>query len=93
HLLMIPDLLRYFLSGEMHSEFTNASTTQALNPATGLWDERLLTAIGIDPAIMLPPVQPGTAVGALSESIAQELGTAAIPLIAVGEHDTASAVA
>ncbi|GGD65420.1 rhamnulokinase [Paenibacillus nasutitermitis] len=93
HLLMIPDLLRYFLTGEMHSEFTNATTTQAFNPTTGKWDERLLSAVGVNSAIMLPPVQPGTEVGRLSEAVTRELGVAAIPLIAVGEHDTASAVA
>jgi rhamnulokinase len=93
HLLMIPDLLRYFLSGDMYSEFTNATTTQAFNPTAGDWDEGLLSAIGIDRNILLPPVKPGSVVGRLRDSVAQEFGVPAITLIAVGEHDTASAVA
>ncbi|WP_274650437.1 rhamnulokinase [Paenibacillus humicola] len=92
-LLMIPDLLRYFLSGEMHGEFTNATTTQAYNPTTGGWDDRLLAAAGVSRKLLPDPVRPGTPVGRLSQPVAEELGVTAIPLIAVGEHDTASAVA
>ena len=92
-LLMIPDLLRYFLTGEMHSEFTNTTTTQLFNPIRGDWDDRLIGAIGIDRKLFLPPVQPGTRVGRLRPEVTAELGVPAIPLIAVGEHDTASAVA
>lgn len=92
-LLMIPDLLRYFLTGEMHSEFTNTTTTQLFNPIRGDWDDRLIGVIGIDRKLFLPPVQPGTRVGRLRPEVTAELGVPAIPLIAVGEHDTASAVA
>ena len=92
-LLMIPDLLRYFLSGEMHSEFTNATTTQTYNPTAGGWDDRLLAAAGARRKLFLDPVQPGTPVGRLSEAVQLELNVPSIPLVAVGEHDTASAVA
>ncbi|CAG7657257.1 rhamnulokinase [Paenibacillus allorhizosphaerae] len=91
-LLMIPDLLRYFLTGEMRSEATNASTTQLLNPLTGEWDRGLLAALGIPERLLLPPTAPGTQVGRLSADVCSELGAPPIPVIAVGEHDTASAV-
>lgn len=92
-LLMIPDLLRYYLTGELHSEFSNSTTTQLLNATTQTWDEDILTELGIPSGIFIPPVRSGTVVGRLSASICEELGVASIPVIAVGEHDTASAVA
>jgi rhamnulokinase len=92
--LMIPDLLRYFLTGEKYSEFTNSTTTQLFNPITKEWDKEMLDALGLPSHIFLPPVQPGTMVGNLLPSIVEELGLEkAIPVITVGEHDTASAVA
>ncbi|UKS31207.1 rhamnulokinase [Paenibacillus sp. HWE-109] len=90
--LMIPDLLRYFLTGEKHSEFTNASTTQLLNATTKAWDTELLEQLGLQGEILLQPVASGTRVGALTPDICEELDVASIPVIAVGEHDTASAV-
>jgi rhamnulokinase len=92
-LLMIPDLLRYYLTGELHSEYTNCTTTQLINATTHTWDDDLLSALGIPPGIFIPPVRSGTVVGHLSASICEELGITPIPVIAVGEHDTASAVA
>ncbi|RXZ80610.1 rhamnulokinase [Paenibacillaceae bacterium] len=91
--LMIPDLLRYFLTGEMYSEFSNATTTQLFNPLTKQWDEQLLNSIGVAPSLFSNVVQPGTKVGELRESLCEELGIAAIPVYAVAEHDTGSAVA
>ncbi|TDF91245.1 rhamnulokinase [Paenibacillus piri] len=92
-LLMIPDLLRYFLTGVMMSESTNASTTQLLNARTGEWDAGLLERLQLQASLLLPPVPAGTRAGALSAEVCAELGVPAIPVIAVGEHDTASAVA
>src|SRR5690606_27545986 len=92
-LLMIPDLLRYFLTGERKMEFTNASTTQLFNPETGDCDNALLDHIGISNTLFPEIVKPGTQVGRLRKEIADELGIESIPVYAVGEHDTASAVA
>ncbi|MEX2460589.1 MAG: FGGY-family carbohydrate kinase [Paenibacillaceae bacterium] len=92
-LLMIPDLLRYFLTGEMHSEFTNASTTQMYNPISGNWDRDLLEVLDLPGELLVDIVTPGSAVGGLQASVCAELGVNSIPVIAVGEHDTASAVA
>ncbi|MDB5051974.1 MAG: L-fuculose kinase [Bacilli bacterium] len=93
HLLMIPDLLRFFLTGEIHSEFTNASTTQLLNPITRDWDRDLLDVLALPNKIFSNVVKPGTAVGSIQSSVCEELGISSLPVIAVGEHDTASAVA
>lgn len=93
HFLMIPDLLRHFLTGEMFNEFSNATTTQLYNPILGCWDEEMLTRLGISSTLFSKVVEPGTAVGQLLPSVCDELGIGSIPVITVGEHDTASAVA
>ena len=92
-LLMIPDLLRYFLTGERHSEWTNASTTQLCNPDTQTWDNELLQRVGLPRRIFTPAVSPGTFAGSLLASVSEETGVPTLPVIAVAEHDTASAVA
>jgi rhamnulokinase len=91
--LMIPDLLRYFLTGEAANEFTNATTTQLFNPVTGDWDERLLGAIGIPRDWFGPVLMPGAPAGELRRSVQSELGLGAVRVTAVAEHDTGSAVA
>jgi rhamnulokinase len=91
--LMIPDLLRYFMTGEMRNEFSNATTTQLYNPALGHWDGELLAKLGLPPDWFGPVVEPGTFAGQLLSSVSAELGIGSIPVIAVAEHDTGSAVA
>ena len=40
-MLFIPDLLTYFLTGEKRTEFTEATTSQMLDAATGQWSREL----------------------------------------------------
>ncbi|MCI3922597.1 rhamnulokinase [Paenibacillus sp. TRM 82003] len=91
-LLMIPDLLRYFLTGVMKGEYTNASTTQLLGAVDRAWDEALARGVGVDPSLLPDVVQPGTVVGPLSPGVCEELVVPPIPVVTVAEHDTASAV-
>lgn len=92
-LLMIPDLLRYFLTGERFGEFTNATTTQLFHPIERQYDTMLLEKIGIASSLFPPVVEPGTHIGRLRPEVTSELGCKAVPVIAVAEHDTGSAVA
>jgi rhamnulokinase len=92
-LLMIPDLLRYFLTGEKTSEYTIASTTQFLGIASGHWDRALLDRLGLPTNLLTPIVPPASAAGQLMPNVAAEIGCPPIQVIAVGSHDTASAVA
>lgn len=92
-LLMMPDLLRYFLSGERTSEITDASTTQFLGLAAGEWDRGLLERLGLPTGLLTTLVPPATASGHLRPDVADEVGTGAIPVVAVAGHDTAAAVA
>ena len=87
HALMIPDYLQYRLTGQLNWEYTNASTTQLLNLASGEWDPALMAWAGARPEWFGKPRQPGTPVGEW-----QSRGGLRIPLVAVATHDTASAV-
>lgn len=93
-MLLMPDLFHYWLSGEKIAEYTIASTTQMLRAHDRQWAFDLLRKFNI-PTGMLPNiVPPGTVVGPLLPQIVHETGLASgMPVIAVGSHDTASAVA
>ena len=91
-LLQIPDLFAYFLTGVKKGERTNASTTNMLNPVTREWDVELLEKLGIPSRILPPLIDAGTVYGNLRPELCKELGLPAVPVIAVGTHDTASAV-
>lgn len=92
-ILFIPDLLSYFCTGKMFTEYTVASTSQMLNATTRDWDKPLLEKLGINTDMLLPLVQPGTEIGKLLPEIAEELGVKPMPVIAVAGHDTAAAIA
>ncbi|WP_440065227.1 rhamnulokinase [Streptosporangium sp. OZ121] len=93
-LLLIPDLIAYWLTGQVGAELTNASTTQLLDARTRRWDTVLTGGLG-PAARVLPPIRrPGEVIGPLAPEVAGELGLSPdTRVIAVGSHDTASAVA
>jgi rhamnulokinase len=93
-LLLIPDLLGYWLTGRRVAEYTNATTTQFLDARTGDWATELLATLGLPTAPLPPIVAPGTVLGELLPGIRAELGLpGGTPFIATATHDTASAVA
>lgn len=91
-LLFTPDLLRYFLTGEKSSEYTIASTSQMLDARTGSWAADLLDRLGIPKKILAEIISAGTMAGKLTAVVAGELGVGRVPVVAVAEHDTGSAV-
>ena len=92
-MLLVPDLLAYWLTGEARAEATNASTTGLLDVRTGEWDVALAARLGLPSAVLPPLVRPGETVGALLPHVAEATGLpASTPVVAVGSHDTASAV-
>mgnify|MGYP001189019939 CR=1 FL=1 len=91
-MLLMPDLFNYFLTGEKLSEYTISSTTQMMNPRTGNWAYDLLKKMGIPYRMLTNIIDAGTVIGKVNKSIKDELGLGDIPVIAVAEHDTASAV-
>jgi rhamnulokinase len=92
-ILFIPDALIYMLTGEAVCEYTVASTSQMLNPATRDLDADLLATLGLPRQRFGRMVQPGEVVGTLTPQVQQATGLPAVPIVAVGSHDTASAVA
>jgi rhamnulokinase len=92
-MLFVPDLLGYLFTGLIFSEYTIASTSQMLNPKTRNWHADLLMRLGLPIHILDDIVEPGTQVGTLKPGILSELGINTISLVAVGAHDTASAIA
>lgn len=90
--LLIPDLIAFLLTGVSIAERTNASTTGLLGVDDGEWDTHLAARIGIPPRILPPLIDPGAVIGSLRPEVAARIGKD-LPLIAVGSHDTASAVA
>jgi rhamnulokinase len=96
-LLLIPDLLAYWLTGAIGVEVTNASTTALLDVSSRKWAAGVMAEAGIDPGLFPALRQPGDVIGPITAPVsapgpghARGLGQA--QLIAVGSHDTASAV-
>ncbi|GAA2467620.1 rhamnulokinase family protein [Terrabacter carboxydivorans] len=90
--LLVPDLVAWWLTGRMVAERTNASTTGLLDPRTGEWDLVLLDRLGLPPSLLPQLVEPGSTIGPLTGLVAAETGLPGVPVVAVGSHDTASAV-
>lgn len=92
YLLMIPDLLNYFLTGKLCNEFTNATMTLMINQKTRQWEPKILEKLGIRTDFLHPVVEPGKLIGMLKDDICHELNVEAIPVVVPATHDTASAV-
>jgi rhamnulokinase len=92
-MVAIPDLLHYWLTGTAVCEFTNATTTQMVNPVTRGWATGLMERLGLPARLPAKIVEPGTVVGSLRSSIAGALPLSHAPVIAPATHDTGSAVA
>jgi sugar (pentulose or hexulose) kinase len=92
-LLLLPDLLTYWLTGEIGAERTNASTTQLYDVTRREWSLDLARRLGIPWAVLPPLRESATIVGPVRPDLAADIGlTADVPVIAVASHDTASAV-
>jgi len=93
HLLFMPDIFNYLLTGEKKTEFTIATTSQLYNPLKNNWDEEILAALGMSMDIMQEIVPPGTRLGKIRESIGEQTGLKELTVIAPATHDTGSAIA
>src|SRR5215469_14694217 len=92
-LLTIPDLFNFWLTGNAVCEFTNATTTQMVDPLRRTWATDLVKRLGLRPELPAPIVEPGTVIGTLRSSLVKNSSSAATPVIAPACHDTSSAVA
>jgi len=92
-LLFIPDLFNYWFTGIKVNEFTDASTSQMIDPATRSWARDLVHRFGLPDKILGTLVNPGTLLGPMRSALAKETGLSGVPVIATASHDTAAAVA
>src|SRR6185369_1211152 len=92
-LLFMPDLFNYLFTGVRKGEFSIATTSQMYDPRRKAWATDMLGQLDL-PTHILPEIVPsGTVIGPLRDDVCKECGSSAIPVIAPGCHDTASAVA
>jgi rhamnulokinase len=92
-LLFMPDLFHYWMTGVQVNEFTDASTSQMIDPVSRTWARGLIRGLGIPEKILGTLVQPGSVLGPMRSSVQAEAGVGAVPVIAPATHDTAAAVA
>ncbi len=91
--LLVPDLIGFYLTGRQVAEVTNASTTGLFNVTTRQWDLDLMRTLGLSASLLPGLVEAGTRIGPILPHVADATGLAVTtPVIAVGSHDTASAV-
>ena len=82
HIVLLPDLIAYWLTGVLRTEYTHASTTGLLDVRTRDWSPTLLQLLDIPADRFSPIEQPGCVRGVYS----------GVPVTTVASHDTASAV-
>ncbi len=92
-LLFTPDLFNYFLTGKALNEFSIASTSQLFNHVKHEWADEVFEKLGLPRHLMQKIVSAGSVIGELSDEVTDEVGGKGVKVIAVGSHDTASAVA
>lgn len=92
-LLMVPDLIHFWLSGRAVSERTDASTTQFYDPRHRDWTRGLLEAFGLRTHFLPELIDAGSVIAPLLPQIALETGLEGVLVVAPGTHDTAAAVA
>jgi rhamnulokinase len=92
-MLLMPDFLKFMLSGVKKSEYSIASTTGLTDPSKRDWSKELIRSFGFPESIFPEMVEPGSKLGTLLPNIAERTGLSKdIPVIANAGHDTASAV-
>lgn len=91
-LLMVPDIINYWLTGQVLSEFTEATTSQMLDVRRGTWSSEISQAMGFPASLFPPVIKSGAVLGAIRPSLQAALGCK-LQVVAPPTHDTASAVA
>jgi sugar (pentulose or hexulose) kinase len=91
-LLMIPDLINYWLTGCAVAEYTEASTSQIFDTRSGQWSQEIIAAMGFPRYLFPEIIRPGTVLGPLRGCVAKNL-ECELMVVAPPTHDTASAVA
>lgn len=91
-ILMIPDYFNYLLTGNLTTEYTNATTTELLDARTHEWSDKLLDPFGLQSSSFPKMKYPGNKIGELHSSVQEQTGLPPIPIYSIASHDTGSAV-
>ncbi|HEX6867991.1 MAG TPA: rhamnulokinase family protein [Candidatus Limnocylindrales bacterium] len=92
-MLLIPDLMGFWLTGAVSAEATNASSTGLLDVHRRTWDTELAAMLGLPATLLAPLGAPGDVIGPLLDDVRDATGISPETLLTlVGSHDTASAV-
>ena len=91
-LLMLPDLLGYFLTGRRVCERSNAVSTQLYNPRTGAWSSKDARGAGLAAGIFPELIDPAPWWATVQERVCRQVGLRDGTVIAPCTHDTPSAV-
>ena len=92
-MLFMPDLFSYFLTGEANNEYCISTTSELIDARRRDWSWETIKILDLPERIFGKIVMPGTVRGTLTKEVAEETGLGAVKVVAVGSHDTASAVA
>jgi rhamnulokinase len=91
-LLFMPDIFNWLFSGVKSTDYTFASTSQLINPFSRTWEPLLFDKPGLPLGIMNEIIEPGTPIGKLLPELAEQMNLKELEVVAVGSHDTASAI-
>lgn len=91
-LLFMPDLIAWYLTGNMKTEHSFATTSQLYNPTLKQWEPTIFRELGVDPGIMQEIVDEGALIGYLDPAVFPDKRFHSIPVVSVLTHDTNSAV-
>ncbi len=91
-LLFMPDIFNWLFSGVKSTDYTFASTSQLINPYTRNWEPLLFDKLSLPSGIMNEIIEPGTAIGKLLPGLSNQMNLKDLEVVAVGSHDTASAI-
>ena len=72
--LLVPDLIAWYLTGQKVAEATNASTTGLLDVTTKQWDGELMDRLHLQRTLFPSLVQPGDRIGTLVTPVATQTG-------------------
>lgn len=93
HLLLIPDLINFFLTGRANTEYSNATTTQLVNAKSKTWDWEMIDCLNLPARLLADIVPAGTDLGPIRPELVDEPGLDGVHVITPATHDTGSAVA
>ena len=92
HVLLPKDFIRYKLTNELLTDYSDASGTLMFNPASGRWSDAVLSAVGIDKEILPEVAYSAECGGYVSHEASEVTGIPEFVPVYVGSCDVSAAV-